>query len=205
VDNGPPKSLKALLLGGGPIPPQLIDRALSAGWPIHSTWGMTETASQVTTTRPGASREELLTAGPVLPGREVRCRAGQLEVRGAVLPRGAGEWFSTGDMGALKDGLLTVLGRADNMFISGGENVHPGEIERVIGGHPEVEEVVVVGIPDAQWGTRPAAFIRPELDLTAWAKEHLPPFQNPALWLPLGPTEGKPNRAELERLALAAR
>jgi len=205
VDNGPPKSLKALLLGGGPIPPQLIDRALSAGWPIHSTWGMTETASQVTTTRPGASREELLTAGPVLPGREVRCRAGQLEVRGAVLPRGADEWFSTGDMGALKDGLLTVLGRADNMFISGGENVHPGEIERVIGGHPEVEEVVVVGIPDAQWGTRPAAFIRPELDLTAWAKEHLPPFQNPALWLPLGPTEGKPNRAELERLALAAR
>lgn len=205
VDDGPPKSLKALLLGGGPIPPQLIDRALAGGWPIHTTWGMTETASQVTATRPGASRKELLTAGRVLRGREVRSHGGQLEVCGAVLPRGADQWFRTGDVGSLKDGLLSVLGRADDMFISGGENVHPAEVERVLAGHPDVDEVVVVGIPDAQWGARPAAFVRPQLDLTAWAKEHLPPFQIPALWLPLGPSEGKPNRAELKRVARAAR
>lgn len=204
VSDGPPDGLKALLLGGGPIPPKLIDDALAAGWPIHSTWGMTETASQVTTTRPGAPRDELLTAGRVLQGREVRSRNGRLEVRGPVLPRGADEWFTTGDVGSINDGLLTVRGRADAMFISGGENVHPSELERVIGGHPEIEEVVIVGIPDARWGARPAAFLRPRLDLTDWAKEQLPPFGIPTLWLALPEGEGKPDRADLKRQAIAA-
>ncbi len=204
VSDGPPAGLKALLLGGGPIPPRLIDDALDAGWPIHSTWGMTETASQVTTTQPGASRAELLTAGRVLRGREVRSRSGRLEVRGPILPRGVNEWFTTGDVGSIKGGLLTIRGRADDMFISGGENVHPAELERILAGHPEIDEVVIVGIPDARWGARPAAFVRPHLDLTAWAKEHLPSFEVPALWLALPSAEGKPDRMELRRRAMAA-
>jgi len=121
-----------------------------------------------------------------------------------VLPRGADEWFTTGDVGSINDGLLTVRGRADAMFISGGENVHPSELERVIGGHPEIEEVVIVGIPDARWGARPAAFLRPRLDLTDWAKEQLPPFGIPTLWLALPEGEGKPDRADLKRQAIAA-
>lgn len=204
VADGPPKDLKALLLGGGPISPRLVDAALDAGWPLHTTWGMTETASQVTTTRPGASREELLTAGRVLPDREVRSRDGRLEVRGPILPRGSEGWFTTGDVGSVTDGLLTIRGRADDMFISGGENVHPAEVERALAGHPEVEEVVVVGVPDNHWGARPAAFLRPRLDLAAWAREHLPPFQVPVLWLSLPSAEGKPDRADLKRRAIAA-
>jgi acyl-CoA synthetase (AMP-forming)/AMP-acid ligase II len=115
-----------------------------------------------------------------------------------------GEWFTTGDVGSMEDNLLTIHGRADSMFISGGENIHPAELERVLAGHPEIEEVVVVGIPDDRWGARPAAFVRPHLDLTAWAKGHLPPFGIPALWLALPQTQEKPDRAELRRRAIAA-
>ena len=166
--------LRAVLMGGGPIPDDLVDEALAGGLPVHTSYGLTEMASQVTTTPPGASRERLRTAGRVLPRREVRVSGeGEILVRGETLfagylrgdgpnlPLDDGGWFRTGDLGEMgADGYLRVLGRRDNLFVSGGENVRPEEIEEALLRIEGVEEAVVVSAPDPEFGERPVAFVR---------------------------------------------
>ena len=166
--------VKAVLLGGGPIPAYLVDEALARGLPIHTSYGLTEMASQVTTTPPDAAPDELNTAGRVLPHRQVSVSGeGEILVRGETLfdgyvqgeglyrPLDAGGWFHTGDLGELdEDGYLRVWGREDNMFVSGGENVQPEEIEEALCRLAEVEEAVVVPVEDEEFGVRPFAFVR---------------------------------------------
>jgi o-succinylbenzoate---CoA ligase len=203
--------LKAVLLGGGPIPAYLVDEAFTRGLPIHTSYGLTEMASQVTTTSPGAALEELNTAGRVLPHREVSVsREGEILVRGETLftgyvkgeridrPVDAAGWFHTGDLGGLdEDGHLWVKGRQDNMFVSGGENVQPEEIEEALCRLQGVEEAVVVPISDEEFGARPVAFVRvtggaPEPGVLSRALESsLPRFKIPVsfhAW-PIGDTE----------------
>src|SRR5215211_7437820 len=134
-------ALEAVLMGGGPVSASLIDEAVTRGLPIHTSYGLTEMASQVTTTPPGASSDELHTSGRVLPNREVSIsEGGEILVRGKTLFAGYVEresidrpldkdgWFHTGDLGAQgEDDYLRVLGRRDNLFISGGENIQPEE------------------------------------------------------------------------------
>ena len=165
---------KAILLGGGPIPTYLVGEALARGLPIHTSYGLTEMASQVTTTPPVAAPEQLNTAGRVLPHREVSVSGeGEILVRGETLfagyvegeevycPLDAGGWFHTGDLGELdEDGYLRVWGREDNMFVSGGENVQPEEIEEALCRLAGVEEAVVVPVEDEEFGARPFAFVR---------------------------------------------
>ena len=166
--------VKAVLLGGGPIPAYLVDEALARGLPIHTSYGLTEMASQVTTTPPDAAPDELNTAGRVLPHRQVSVSGeGEILVRGETLfdgyfqdeevyrPLDAGGWFHTGDLGELdEDGYLHVRGRLDNMFVSGGENVQPEEIEEALCRLAGVEEAVVVPVEDEEFGVRPIAFVR---------------------------------------------
>jgi o-succinylbenzoate---CoA ligase len=166
--------LEAVLMGGGPVPPSLVDEALARGLPLHTSYGLTEMASQVTTTPPDASIEELRTAGRVLPNREVSIsERGEIMVRGETLFAGYVEgeeldrpldpegWFHTGDLGELdEDGYLRVGGRIDNLFISGGENVQPEEIEEALCRLEGVDDAVVVPVPDEEFGARPVAFVR---------------------------------------------
>lgn len=165
---------KAMLVGGGAAPAALLDEAYDQGLPVHVTYGCTEMASQVTTTPPEASREQLQTAGRILPHREV-CIAetGEILVRGPVLFQGylecgeimratdADGWFHTGDLGTLDgSGFLRVQGRLDNMFISGGENIQPEEVERVLRTVEGIADAVVAPIPDDVFGHRPVAFLK---------------------------------------------
>jgi len=166
--------LEAILLGGGPLPTSLVDEAADLGLPIHTSYGLTEMASQVTTTPPGASRRVLHTSGRPLPHREVGISGdGEILVRGETLfvgyvegdavdrPLDADGWFHTGDIGYLSEnGYLRVLGRKDNLFVSGGENIQPEEIEEALSSLVGVEEAVVVPIPDPEFGARPVAFVR---------------------------------------------
>src|SRR5829696_7510258 len=194
--------LKAVLMGGGPIPGSLVDDAVARGLPIHTSYGLTEMASQVTTTPPGASREELRTSGRILSGREVSVSGeGEILVRGETLFAGYVEgrksdrpldedgWFHTGDLGELdEDGYLRVLGRRDNLFVSGGENIHPEEIEDVLCRLDGVEEAVVVPVPDQEFGARPVAFVRTETgevgDPTPELERVLPRFKIPTAFHP---------------------
>ena len=173
-EDAAPDSIKAVLAGGGPISAPLLREARSRGYPVRTTYGLTEMGSQVTTLPADAPPEKLTSAGRVLPYRELRISGeGEILVRGPVLFKGyrtgaslalpvdSGGWFRTGDLGRLDaDGYLHVIGRRDNMFISGGENIHPEEIERALCEHAGLDQAVVVPVPDAEFGYRPVAFVR---------------------------------------------
>ena len=216
--------LEAVLMGGGPIPSSLVDRAVDLGLPIHTSYGLTEMASQVTTTTRGASREQLHTAGHALAHREVRLlEGGEILVRGRTLFAGyvrGGEldrtvdeegWFSTGDLGEMDaDGYLRVVGRRDNLFVSGGENVQPEEVEAALSRLEGVEEAVVVPVSDDEFGARPVAFVRmvggadPPPSLAGELNKLLPRFRVPDAFHPW-PDEArgamKPDRAFLRERA----
>ena len=191
--------LRAILLGGGPMPASLIDEAVSRSLPIHTSYGLTEMASQVTATPPGASRKELHTSGRLLPYREISISDdGEILVKGKTLFSGyvtldtvnrsldADGWFRTGDLGELDaDCYVHVRGRKDNLFISGGENVQPEEVEEALCRLEGVEEAVVVPVPDKEFGFRPVAFVRTvegvamSGDLARALEQDLPRFKIP--------------------------
>jgi len=211
-DSGPYEGLRAVLVGGGPIPNGLLERAVDAGLPVLPTYGMTETFGQVATLKPG---------GPVayathpLPGVELRTDvAGRIAVRsGQVSPGYIGEpdresdWFTTGDLGEIRsDGTLRVLGRADTVIVTGGENVDPERVEneiRALG----IPEVVVVGLPDKVWGSLLVAVYTKGSPTTVepLLSERLPRFMIPSRWVQVSgiPTTelGKPDRSAAVRLA----
>jgi O-succinylbenzoic acid--CoA ligase len=206
--------LRGILVGGGPVPPAVVDRARHAGLPVLLTYGLTEACSQVTTERPREADGR--TAGAPLPGLEVRIvgpdrqpvpegEEGGIAVHGATLMTGYLDddgattevlregWLLTGDIGRLDArGRLTVLARRTDLILSGGENVYPAEVEAVLVTHPAVAEVAVVGRPDPRWGQVPVAVVVPrpsaspaELrELLAWAGARLAPFKVPAEVLP---------------------
>jgi O-succinylbenzoic acid--CoA ligase len=213
--------LEAVLMGGGPVPASLVDEAVARGLPIHTSYGLTEMASQVTTTPPGASPGKLHTAGRVLPGREVSI-SGEREilVRGETLFAGyvegekidrsldADGWFHTGDLGELDDnGYLRVLGRKDNLFVSGGENIQPEEIEEALCRLECVDEAVVVPVPDEEFGARSVAFVRTTDgvvgDLAAELENVLPRFKIPVTFHPW--PEGTHRGMKPDRVAFGER
>jgi O-succinylbenzoic acid--CoA ligase len=205
--------LQAVLLGGGPVDQGLVSDALEAGVPLHITYGMTETASQITTSDRLHSVPGVIHAGKPLPGREVRISPdGEIQVRGAILPRvilSGGElpqpltedgWFSTGDAGSFDPaGNLVVSGRRSRMFISGGENICPEVIETLLASFPQVRRAVVVGVPHEEFGARPVAFIAGDASpdrLKEFLKARLEGFYVPDAFFPW-PGEVSPEDAKL--------
>ena len=213
--------LEAVLMGGGPVPPSLVGEALARGLPLHTSYGLTEMASQVTTTPPGARPEQLRTAGRVLTNREVSIsESGEILVRGETLfagyvegraldrPLDVGGWFHTRDLGGLdEDGYLCVRGRMDNLFVSGGENVQPEEIEEALCRLEGVDEAVVVPVLDEEFGARPVAFVRMDdgepRDLARELEPVLPRFKIPISFHPW--PEEVPRGMKADRAALVER
>ncbi len=168
----PPHSLKVALVGGASCPPSLRQRAREAGWPLAFTYGMSEAASQVATQALGrtlaASPER--DVGRPLSGTEIALDgAGRIAVRGPTMMnrywgapvRKPDEWFLTQDFGHWDDeDRLVIRGRADNMIISGGENVAAESVEESLTALPTVEEAVVFGVKDEIWGQRIVALLR---------------------------------------------
>ncbi|MCY9835092.1 AMP-binding protein [Aeromonas media] len=206
--------LRELLLGGAAIPEPLVNHLKALGFTPKSSYGLSEMGSQVCTGQPAGAG----VVGRPLPGREVCIRQGEICVRGDTLFAGyfqAGElvlpldeegWFHTRDKGHFTpDGELVVEGRLDNLFISGGENIQPETIEQRLVDHPAVAQALVVPIPSAQWGQRPAAFIDwlaepvPHDELATWIRHSLPGFMVPDRWLPWPDLAGslKPSRTLL--------
>jgi O-succinylbenzoic acid--CoA ligase len=149
-------ALRCVLLGGGAAPQLLVDRALEARAPVTPTYGLTEAASQVATMSPGEVRRKPGSAGPPILTTEVRIdEDGTICVRGpSVAPKAAGEdgWLRTTDLGRLdEDGYLYVLGRSDEVIVTGGENVSPEEVEQVLLAHPAIADAGVSAADDPEW------------------------------------------------------
>jgi O-succinylbenzoic acid--CoA ligase len=208
--------LKAVLAGGGPFPEKLIARAIQSGAPIHLTYGMTEAASQIATSGRLLQVPSPLHCGRPLADREVRISdEGMIQIRGPMVSPDVldGEgWFSTGDLGRFDSGgNLVILGRLDRMFISGGENIQPEAIEVLLSGVPGIERAAVVGVPDAEFGMRPVAFVCGEFreaELREILRSRLEAFAVPGRFLdwPDGVDAGaaKVDYRALERLARGA-
>jgi O-succinylbenzoic acid--CoA ligase len=207
-------ALRSVLVGGAPCPDRWLREAHTDGWPLLTTYGLTEMASQVTTTEPQATFDQLLTAGTPLPGREVRIAStGEIMVRGDSLFRGYVDgptcdassidsqgWYSTRDRGHWDErGRLVVLGRLDNLFISGGENIYPEEIECLLQEQAGVRQALVVPIAHTVYGQRPVAFVDGDLaqepQWRQYLEDRLPRFKIPDKFFPWPPdADLKPRR-----------
>jgi len=171
-----PAIFESILLGGATAPSNLPAN-------VTTTYGMTETFGGIAyNTRP-------------LNGVEVRVRDEHIELRspslfrayrGAKTPRSIDGWYQTGDNGTFANGVLQVFGRSDDMIITGGENVWPSAVEKIISTITGIERVVVSGIDDAQWGQRVVAWIVPSNalapsleDVRQHVKQQLPSFCAP--------------------------
>lgn len=203
-DRRSPPALRVVLVGGGPVPPELLARALERGFPVLQTYGLTEAASQVTTLAPGEALTHLGSAGkPLLTTRlqvdSAPGEPGEILVGGPTVTPGyfgnaaatvsaiPDGWLHTGDIGRLdKDGYLFVLDRRDDLIVSGGENVYPAEIEAVLLGCPGVMEAAVVGVPDERWGLTVAAALVVSAPVTSeeverWVRERLAAYKIPRI------------------------
>lgn len=205
-----------VLLGGAAAPPGMLERSRAAGVTVVTSYGMSETCG-------GCVYD-----GYPLDGVSVRLvDDGRIELAGTVLAAGylgspadpafSGGWFTTSDLGRWEaDGRLQVLGRADDVIVTGGVNVAPAEVEAALHALPDVAAACVVGVPDPQWGQRVVAAVVPAdpsrppepQDLLATARRRLPGTHAPKQLvlfdaLPLRGV-GKPDRATVTQLLVRA-
>ena len=179
-----PDSLRLILLGGAAASPDLQRRSAEINLPVAPTWGLTETTSQVATMLPTAAQDKPGSVGRPLIFNQLRVvnesneavqpnQMGELLVTGPTVMHGYwcdeqemahalhGGELNTGDLGYLdEDGDLFIVQRRSDLIISGGENVYPAEIERVLCSHVAVQDAAVLGIADAEWGQRVAAVVQ---------------------------------------------
>ncbi|MCB0584219.1 MAG: long-chain fatty acid--CoA ligase [Phaeodactylibacter sp.] len=230
-------SLYYIIVGGEAMPIPLIEQwQLSKGVAIRQGYGMTEVGPNLTSLHQNdAIRKKGSIGRPnfyvdirIVDGRGEEVAentAGELLLRGPMVspgywrnPEATGKavidgWFRTGDMVRLdEEGYLFVVDRIKNMFISGGENVYPAEVERVLQTHGAVSEAAVIGVADAKWGEAGKAFVVKragaevsEEDLEGHCRSQLAKFKVPKYIifvesLPKNDT-GKINRAALRELA----
>jgi len=202
------QTFKVILLGGSAIPQSLIQTALDLNLPILTSYGSTELASQITTVDPAERQTALTCSGKILAERDLIIdHNGEILVKGNTLALGYRRgssfsdlrdeqgWFHSGDVGYLDvDGHLTVVGRRDNQFISGGENIQPEYIEAVLSRISGIGQVLVLPQPDDTFGYRPTAYlelINPQLELKAVLaklKRILPGFMQPVSYYRLPPS-----------------
>ncbi len=183
------RRFRRVLLGGAPAPAALLAAAARAAVPVTRTYGLTETFG-------GVAHD-----GHALAGVALSVAAdGEIGVRGEMVLRRyrgdpeataaalRGGVLHTGDLGRLEpDGRLVVLGRRDDLIVTGGVNVHPVEVERVLSAHPAVADAAVRGLPDPEWGERVVAYVVPADparppslgDLRRFAQDHLAAAKTP--------------------------
>jgi fatty-acyl-CoA synthase len=166
-------SLAFVNSGSQIVPRQLIDAFHARAVPVAQVYGATETGPVSIALAPGEAMAHPGLAGRSARGVEVRLAAdGEVLLRAPNLMRGYHRdsrpsfddegWFRTGDLAQQQeDGLYRIVGRSKDVIISGGENIHPAEIENLVAQQPDVAECCVVGVPDGHWGEVPVLVVVP--------------------------------------------
>ena len=178
-------SLKVCAIGGEKTTPELMDRCKTAGFSLRQIMGQTETSillwasEEESLRKPGTVGRPVFHAEVTLvdgDGNQVHPgKVGEILVKGSIMMKKYWQdpvrtketikngWLHTGDLARMdEEGYVYLVDRAKDMYISGGENVYPVEIERVLRGHPDIDDVAVVGVPDDTWGETGHAFIIPK-------------------------------------------
>jgi malonyl-CoA/methylmalonyl-CoA synthetase len=201
--------LRLAVSGSAPLPADLHRYLWSAGTDVLERYGMTETLMTISNPYEGERRPG--TVGFPFPGVDVEVEelgavdgddaaGGEITVRGPAVFRGywqrpaatreafAGEWFRTGDLAAVEDGYVRILGRSTDLIVSGGYNVYPAEVEDVLLTHPSVADAAVTGVPSDEWGEVVTAWVVPDgaatFDVEAlleYAAARLAPYKRPRL------------------------
>jgi acyl-CoA synthetase (AMP-forming)/AMP-acid ligase II len=223
ADAPPLDALRRLVSCGSPLPTDTREQVLRRLTPhLYDYYGCTESSS-IAVLRPHEQRSKAGSVGRPFPGVRVRIVDGEVWCDNPSTMRGYwndeaataaafdGPWYRTGDLGHIDaDGYLFIAGRAGDVIISGGINIHPAEIEQVLQLHPAVAEAAVAGVPDATWGKAVKAYVvlRPGASLSLaeaqrHCAEHLADFKKPRALsivdsLPRN-AAGKVVRGELER------
>lgn len=202
-------SLRVCAIGGEKTTPDLLAQCKAKGFPLRQIMGQTETSillwasEEESLSKPGTVGRPVFHAHvdvfdrrrqPVAPGA-----VGEIVARGSIMmnaywrdPEATREtikdgWLYTGDL-AYKDaqGYFFLVDRAKDMYVSGGENVYPAEVERVLRQHPSIEDVAVVGVPDQTWGEVGLAYVivKPEQNpepenIIAYCEERLARYKWP--------------------------
>ncbi|WP_237333369.1 o-succinylbenzoate--CoA ligase, partial [Vibrio anguillarum] len=168
LDSKTPLALTHVLLGGGHIPNHLAQQAAKHGIETWVGYGMTEAASTVTAKRVNASQS----VGHVLPKRQVKLQGQRIFIGGETMASGYYQqglitpfvdeqgWFDSQDLGYWQNDELFIIGRVDNQFISGGENIHCEEIEAVLSHHPDIALAMVIPVHDDEFGARSVALLQ---------------------------------------------
>jgi len=186
-------NFKGLLLGGGPISMELINRSLTRGIPIVISYGMTETCAQIAANsmlRPSGMYTPKQSVGRIFEPNQIEIRSensqplpynesGYIWLKGPQVFDGYLDenmhseyfdndgWFNTGDIGHMnRKKQLFIENRRSDMIITGGENVNPVEIENLLNGIKSIKESAVIGVPDKKWGQKVVAFIVTQDDQT---------------------------------------
>jgi len=212
LDRNLPKGLRFLYVAGAAATAPLVEAYEGRGIPLRQGYGTTET-NMISCMRHGEVKDRPASVGRLVPNWELKILddggspvppggTGEIAVKGPGMfsgylnrPEETAEairdgYFHTGDLGRLDaDGFLYIVGRKKEMYISGGENVYPAEVERVLSEHPSVAEAAVTGMPDPKWGESGAALIVLRegytLDtesLRCFVRERLAHYKVPARW-----------------------
>ena len=175
-------SLKVCAIGGEKLTPELMAQFKDAGFSLRQIMGQTETSillwahEKDVVRKPGSVGKPVFHAEVRIVDRQGRAsdpgQVGEIVVRGSIMMTEywqdpvktedtiRGGWLHTGDLARMdEDGYFYLIDRAKDMFISGGENVYPAEIERVLRKHSAIEDIAVVGVPDETWGEVGYAFV----------------------------------------------
>ncbi|MGQ0285914.1 o-succinylbenzoate--CoA ligase [Pasteurellaceae bacterium 22721_9_1] len=211
--------IRSVLLGGSHIPAELTQNLTALGIQAYCGYGMTEMASTVFAKKCDSTSG----VGNLLQGREFQIVDNEIWLKGAGLGLGyyaqgkiqpltnSQGWLQTKDKGYWNGEELYIQGRLDNMFISGGENIQPEEIENLILCHPQVKQVFILPKADEEFGYRPVAFIVFSTEfstalvdeLKLWLSNRIEKFKQPVCYLPLPQQVGEQGAIKISRAALA--
>jgi acyl-CoA synthetase (AMP-forming)/AMP-acid ligase II len=206
-DPSPLRSVRALSLGSAPVTEEQVARIAEAvpDADVVVSYGTTETGPAIFGAHPAGLARPPLALGHPLPGSEVRLVGGidedhgVLEMRNPAMSSGyrglphlteaafVDGWYSSGDvMRRDGDGFYYFVGRADDMFVCGGENIYPGELETILERHPLISHAAVVSLPDDERGRIPVAFLvlrkgarLPAADVKSFVIERAPAYLYP--------------------------
>jgi O-succinylbenzoic acid--CoA ligase len=209
------RRFQVISVGGGPAWEGLLEDAARLGLTLSPCYGATETAAMVTAVKPWQFLAGMRGCGPALPHAKIETPGGTVRVTGESVFRGyfpeieASRSWNSEDLGLVgPDGSLAILGRGDDIIITGGKKVSPGEVEAALRLSGEFEDVAVIGIPDPEWGQLVVACHSPRgresnPNRLAEALSPLEAFKRPKRYVEVSPwprnAQGKISRLEMVR------